>query len=53
MFSGNTRREDMARYAYQPDKVVDSIADLHHAELAAEFAGAGRGGGPRPALASA
>jgi NagD protein len=53
VLSGNTRREDIARYAYQPDKVVDSIANLHHAELAAEFAAARRGGSPRPALASA
>jgi NagD protein len=26
--SGGTRREDLAHYAYRPDLVVDSIADL-------------------------
>jgi NagD protein len=28
VLSGGTRREDLARYAYRPDLVVDSIADL-------------------------
>ena len=28
VLSGGTRREDLARYAFQPDLVVDSIADL-------------------------
>ena len=28
VLSGGTRREDLARYAYRPDMVVDSIADL-------------------------
>jgi NagD protein len=28
VLSGGTRREDLADYAYQPDLVVDSIADL-------------------------
>ena len=28
VLSGGTRREDLARYAYRPDIVVDSIADL-------------------------
>jgi hypothetical protein len=32
--SGGTRREDLDRYAYQPDKIVDSIADLDHRVLA-------------------
>src|SRR5262249_31321542 len=27
VLSGNTRRDDLDRYAYRPDKVVDSIAD--------------------------
>src|SRR5437764_1702157 len=36
--SGGTRREDLVRYAYRPDKVVESIADLSHARLAEEFA---------------
>src|SRR5262249_50591222 len=39
VLSGGTRREDLARYAYRPDKVVESIADLDHQELAREFAG--------------
>jgi NagD protein len=38
VLSGGTRREDLLRYAYRPDKVVESIADLSHAELAQEFA---------------
>jgi NagD protein len=38
VLSGNTRREEMAKYAFCPDKVVDSIADLHHDELVGEFA---------------
>jgi NagD protein len=41
VLSGSTRRDDLVRYAYRPDKVVDSIADLNHESLAAEF-------GPRP-----
>ncbi|MGO9463581.1 MAG: HAD-IIA family hydrolase [Isosphaeraceae bacterium] len=41
VLSGGTRHEDLTRYAYQPHKVVDSIADLDQAELLREFAGAG------------
>jgi NagD protein len=37
VLSGGTRHEDLGRYAYQPDKIVDSIADLDHTELAREF----------------
>lgn len=37
VLSGGTRREDLARYAYRPDKVVGSIADLHHTRLLREF----------------
>ncbi|WP_165249812.1 HAD-IIA family hydrolase [Paludisphaera soli] len=37
VLSGGTRREDLADYAYQPDQVVDSIADLDPTRLAAEF----------------
>ena len=33
VLSGGTCREDLARYAYRPDKIVDSIADLDPAEL--------------------
>ncbi|MEX0689284.1 MAG: hypothetical protein WD072_11535 [Pirellulales bacterium] len=32
--SGGTRREDLTAYAYRPDMVVDSIADLSAADLA-------------------
>jgi NagD protein len=28
VLTGSTRREDLGRYAYQPDTIVDSIADL-------------------------
>jgi NagD protein len=38
VLSGGTKREDMANYAYRPDRVVDSIADLHHAQLERELA---------------
>ena len=37
VLSGGTRREDLARYAYRPDMIVDSIADLDPAELESEF----------------
>jgi NagD protein len=37
VLSGGTRRDDLTRYAYRPDKIVASIADLHHAELMREF----------------
>lgn len=37
VLSGGTRREDLSRYAYQPDKIVQSIADIKHAELIHEF----------------
>lgn len=39
VLSGGTRREDLARYAYGPDKIVESIADLDHEELVRELAG--------------
>ncbi|RUL87146.1 HAD-IIA family hydrolase [Tautonia sociabilis] len=57
VLSGGTRREDVGRYAYRPDKVVESIADLSHLELAREFLGkappAPVRGGNRPRRASA
>jgi NagD protein len=31
VLSGGTRKEDLAKYPYQPDIVVDSIAELDHA----------------------
>ena len=39
VLSGSTRRDDLVRYAYRPDLVVDSIADLSHAKLVHEFLG--------------
>src|SRR3989441_12073293 len=33
VLSGGTQRDDLVRYAYRPDKVVGSIADLNHAQL--------------------
>jgi NagD protein len=29
VLSGGTRKDDVARYTYQPERVVDSIAELH------------------------
>jgi NagD protein len=37
VLSGSTRREDLARYAYRPDKIVDSVADLSPLEVECEF----------------
>lgn len=37
VLSGGTRMEDLERYAYVPDKVVSSIADLDPDALAEEF----------------
>jgi NagD protein len=37
VLSGGTRAEDLQRYAYVPDKVVSSIADLDPERLADEF----------------
>jgi NagD protein len=41
VLSGGTRPEDLGRYAYRPDKVVESIADLNHDRLVEEFVGNG------------
>jgi NagD protein len=30
VLSGTTRREELDRFAYRPDVIVDSIADLNH-----------------------
>jgi NagD protein len=38
VLSGGTRREDLARFAYRPDKIVESVADIHPQQLADEFA---------------
>ncbi len=40
VLSGSTRREDTARYAYRPDMIVESIADLDPPRLEREFAAA-------------
>jgi NagD protein len=37
VLSGGTQREDLAKFAYRPDKIVGSIADLNHAQLIREF----------------
>lgn len=37
VLSGGTRREDLRRYTYCPDKIVNSINDLDHAQLVREF----------------
>jgi len=37
VLSGGTRREDLVRFTYCPDRVVNSIADLHHGQLVREF----------------
>jgi len=37
VLSGGTSRADLARFAYQPNKIVDSIADLDPVKLIREF----------------
>jgi NagD protein len=37
VLSGGTRREDLHRYAYRPDMIVDSIDQLQHDELLGRF----------------
>ncbi len=37
VLSGGTRQEDLTQYAFRPDKIVNSINDLHHDELVKEF----------------
>jgi NagD protein len=41
VLSGGTRREDLGRYPYRPDRVMESIADLDHELLVREFAATG------------
>jgi NagD protein len=43
VLSGSTRRDGLPRFAYCPDEVVESIADLHHDELVRKFAAATNG----------
>jgi NagD protein len=33
VLSGGTRREDLARYAYRPDRVIESLAELQHEDV--------------------
>jgi NagD protein len=40
VLSGGTRRDDLPKFAYQPDRVVESIGHTSHAKLCQEF---GRG----------
>jgi NagD protein len=49
VLSGGTAREDLVRYAYRPDKVVASIAELSHSQLAKEFAAVNGNHRPRSA----
>src|SRR3712207_7594505 len=37
VLSGGTREADLGRYAYVPDKVVGSIAEIDHERLVDEF----------------
>jgi NagD protein len=37
VLSGGTSRADLARFAYQPHKIVDSVADLEPVKLIREF----------------
>jgi NagD protein len=37
VLSGGTKAEDIGRYAFRPDKIVNSINDLHHEDLVREF----------------
>ena len=37
VLSGGTSRDDLDRYAYRPDKIVDSVADLDPANVIREF----------------
>lgn len=37
VLSGGTQRDDLANYAYGPDLVVNSIADLRHERLVEQF----------------
>ncbi|MCI0377647.1 MAG: HAD hydrolase-like protein, partial [Gemmataceae bacterium] len=37
VLSGGTRLEDLSHYAFRPDRVVKSIADLSHERIAQEF----------------
>jgi len=53
VLSGGTRREDLPPYPYRPDKIVESIADLHHIQLLREFSLANKAGPVKSSLALA
>lgn len=38
VLSGGTHRDHLPRYAFRPDKIVKSIAELRHAQISQEFA---------------
>ena len=52
VLSGGTRREDLCRFAYRPDKVVESIADLSHPQLVREYCAQMPAGGKNTVRAS-
>jgi NagD protein len=37
VLSGGTKKEDLAKFAYRPDKIVESIAELNHAQMLRDF----------------
>lgn len=37
VLSGGTRRDDLLKFAYRPDKIVDSVADVHPLRIMEEF----------------
>lgn len=49
VLSGGTKLEMLSRYAYRPDKIVDSIADLDPHRLEVEFAAEAK---PLPSVSS-
>jgi NagD protein len=46
VLSGGTSQADLERFAYRPDLVLDSIADLSHEDLMARFCGVMEGEPP-------
>jgi NagD protein len=52
VLSGGTRREDLARYTYRPDMVVESIAELEHGSLVREWFPGEQGGRNKPRVSS-
>lgn len=50
VLSGGTRHADLSRYAYRPDMVVESIADISHAQMLARESAAAPSSNTDPAL---